>query len=191
MARRSAIFMATALIALPRAVGATPPVGAQRPNVALEDSWEREDALDNYRGMPMLVLYEDKSSGMLNTDFKKELAEVAYDGRYKGVVAFIPVADVSSYDYWPLRTFARRSVQKQSIATRTNIVCDWKGTVRQALGLDGNTSNVVLYDKDGKVVFAHAGAMTADQRALLFALLKVQVDAAQGSVANPPESLVR
>ncbi|HSI05037.1 MAG TPA: YtfJ family protein, partial [Myxococcota bacterium] len=164
---------------LPALVFAQPPIGTQRPNVAFEDSWERPDAFDNYAGMPMLLLYEDRGSAKLNADFKKELTEVAQDGGYKGIVAFMPVADMSSYDYWPVRGFARRSVQKQSMATRTNIICDWHGTIRETLALTRDTSNVVLYDKEGKVVFAHAGAMPPEQRATLFALLKVQVDAVQ------------
>ena len=171
-------FIAATLL-LSATASALPAIGAIRADAQMEDSWERPDALSNYRGMPMLVLYEDKSSGGQNAEFKKELAEVAQDGRYKGVVAFLPVADVSGYDYWPVRTFARRSVQKQSLATRTNIICDWKGTVRETLLLDKKSSNVVLYDKDAKVVFAHAGAMTPEQRAKLFALLRDQVDQAK------------
>ena len=165
------------VLALPRGARALPPVGAVRADVAMEDSWERAETLAQYDGMPMLVLYEDRGSGQLNADFKRELAEVARDGRYKGIVAFIPVADVSSYDYWPVRGFARRSVQKQSLATRTNIFCDWKGAIRDALQLTRKTSNVVLYDQGGKVVFAHAGALSSEERAKLFALLKALVDA--------------
>ena len=165
-------------IALPVPAFAAPVVGSQRPDVALEDSWERIESLAQYNGMPILVLYEDKSSSSMNADFKKELAEVAQDGRYKGIVAFIPVADVSGYDYWPVRGFARRSVQKQSLATRTNIICDWKGAIREALGLTKKASNVVLYDRSGKVVFAHAGSLSPEQRAVLFAMLRDQVDQA-------------
>lgn len=155
---------------------ALPAVGTSRADAQLEDSWERLDAFSNYRGMPVLVLYEDKSSSGQNVELKRELTEIAQDGRYKGIVAFMPIADVSSYDYWPVRAFARRSVQKQSLATHTNIICDWKGVVRDALGLDKKSSNVVLYDKDAKVVFAHAGALSPEQRAVLFAMLRDQVE---------------
>ncbi len=174
----SKCFAFLLILGAPGVALALPPVGATRADVTMEDSWERTEILSQYDGKPMLVLYEDRGSGQQNAEFKKELADVAQDGRYKGIVTFVPVADTSSYDYWPVRGFARRSVQKQSLATHTNIMCDWKGAIREALQLTRDTSNVVLYDKAGKVVFAHAGAMSAEQRATLFALLKVQVDAA-------------
>lgn len=165
------------VLAVMRGAIGLPAVGSVRPNVVMVDSWDRGDELAFHDGQPMLLLYEDRGSGQLNAAFKRELTEVAQDGRYKSAITFVPVADVSSYDFWPARGFAKRSVQKQALATRTNIICDWDGTLREALGLGKKTSNVVLYDARGRVVFAFAGAMSPEQRATLFALLREQIDA--------------
>lgn len=169
-------LLAVVLVGLTRVAGAAPLVGRDLRDVPLVDSWDRTDALASHQGRPMLLLYEDKGSGGVNSDLKKELAEVAQDGRYKALITLIPVADVSSYDFWPVRSVAKRTVQKQSLATRTNIYCDWTGQVREKLGLMRKTSNVVLFDKTGKVIFAYAGALSAELRTALFGLLREQVE---------------
>lgn len=146
------------------------------PDVRLRDAWDRTYELSGFRGMPILVLYEDKDSVHLNQPLKAELAALAKHGNYKRSVALVAVADVSSYDYWPVRGIVKGAIQDESHKQGTLIYCDWDGRVRHVLGLGRGTSNVVLYGRTGQVLFRGAGALSTEQRALLLSHLRREVD---------------
>jgi hypothetical protein len=154
---------------------ALPIAGALRPEVELTDAWERSIRLSTYRGMPVLVVYEDKGSSEQNAALKRELAVLAKGDRYKKLIALVAVADVTGYDYWPIRGFVKGAIRGESQKQNTVIYCDWDGHVRRALGLEEGASNVVLYGRDGAVLYAHAGAMTPEDCRGFVALLRAQV----------------
>ena len=176
---RSRVAAATLALALAVVVSsrasALPIAGAVRPEVQLTDAWERSIRLSAYRGMPVLVVYEDKGSSAQNAALKSELAILARGDRYRRSIALVAVADVSGYDYWPIRGFVRSAIRSESAHQTTVIYCDWDGHIRTALGLERGQSNVVLYGRDGSVLYAHAGAMTLEDRTAFIALLRVQV----------------
>ena len=151
---------------------ALPGPGAKRPDVRLDDAWDRSLTLGRYRGMPTLVVYEDKDSAEENKVLKAELSELAKGDRYKKKIALVAVADVSSYDYWPVRGFVKDAIQAESHKQGTIIYCDWKGAVRRSLDLQKGVSNVVLYGKSDEVLFSHAGPMDKARRAELIGLLR-------------------
>jgi hypothetical protein len=154
---------------------ALPVAGAVRPEVQLTDAWDRSIRLSTYRGMPVLVVYEDKGSSAQNAALKSELAVLARGDKYRRLIALVAVADVTGYDYWPIRGFVRSAIRSESSRQNTVIYCDWDGHIRAALGLERGQSNVVLYGSDGGVLFAHAGPLTADGRRAFVALLRAQV----------------
>jgi hypothetical protein len=166
----AAILMGGAL------ANAVPAVGSGRPDVTLQDGWDRTLELARYRGMPILVVYEDKDSATINQGLKEELSKLAKGDRYKRLIALVAVADVSGYDYWPVRGFVKDAIKSESHKQGTLIYCDWDGHVRGALGLHRGTSNVVLFGKDDKVLFSHAGALSSEQQRALIGLLREQVD---------------
>lgn len=170
------VTVVSALLMFGAIANAVPTVGADRPNVILQDGWDRTFELGRYRGMPTLVVYEDKDSATINQPLKDELSKLAKGDRYKKLIALVAVADVSGYDYWPVRGFVKDAIKSESHKQGTLIFCDWDGRVRNALGLRRGTSNVVLFGKDDKVVFSHAGALSKDQQKQLIALLREQVD---------------
>jgi hypothetical protein len=156
---------------------ALPHIGAVHPEVRLRDSWDRTTLLSRFRGVPTLLLYEDKASTTENARLKAELAVLARGDSYKRSVALVAVADVSGYDYWPVRGFVKDAIQDESNKQGTIIYCDWDGGVRSALGLEKDKSNVVLYGRDGKVLFASSGPLDAAGRSRLLALLRAQLPA--------------
>ena len=176
MTRIAALAGALTLLLLASLAAALPLVGAPRPEVQLTDAWDRSVHLSTYRGMPVLVVYEDRGSARENEALKSELSVLARGDRYRTLVALVAVADVTGYDYWPIRGFVRSAIRSESAKQGTVIYCDWDGHVRSALGLERGTSNVVLYGRDGAVLYAHAGAMSVDDRRAFLALLKAQVD---------------
>ncbi len=154
---------------------ALPEVGAARPTLTLTDAWDRSLDLSTLTGKPVLVVYEDKDSATQNDALKRELAALAKGDKYKRSIALVAVADVSGYDYWPVKGFVKDAIKTESNKQNTVIYCDWNGSARERLALRRGQSNVVLFDKSGKVVFSAAGTLGAEQRKRLVALLKSQV----------------
>lgn len=155
---------------------ALPSVGSPRPSVSIRDGWDRETTLERYRGVVTLVVYEDKGSAEVNQALKEELSRLAKGDRYKRRVALFAVADVTGYDYWPVRGFVKDAIQSESHKQGTLIYCDWDGRFRGALGLHKGNSNVVLIGKDDRILFAEAGALSAARRRELIDLLRREVE---------------
>jgi hypothetical protein len=154
---------------------AVPRVGSDLPQLSLEDGWGRTNHFARYKGMPTLVVYEDKDSSSVNQALKADLAKLAKGDKYKKHVALFAVADLRGYDYWPVRGFVKDAIRSESHKQGTVIYCDWDGHVQETIGATRGTSNVIFYGKNGKVLFAKAGALGADARAELIALLRAEV----------------
>jgi hypothetical protein len=169
------VAVAMSTLILPTA-NALPNVGDGRPELRLVDAWDRTFELRATANKPILVIYEDKDSAHQNDALKDELARLAKGDRYKQAIVLLAIADVDGYAYWPVKGFVKDAIKDQSHKFGTVIYCDWTGAVRTKMGLRKNTSNVILYGRDGKVLFSAEGRMSNDQRAKLIALLRSQVD---------------
>jgi Bacterial protein of unknown function (YtfJ_HI0045) len=171
---------AGSLVALSTLAGtaalASPKEGEAAPNAHLEDADGRPLDIKNLKGKPILVVYEDKDSAQQNQVLKDELSKLARGDRYKGAVALAAVADLSSYDFWPVKGFVKDAIREESKKQGTTIYCDWTGLFRSTLKLRRGVSNVVLVGKDGRVLFASEGAVPAPERKRLVSLLRDQVE---------------
>jgi hypothetical protein len=154
---------------------ALPPVGDALPWASVEDADGHRVSLAGVAGKPILVVYEDRDSAAQNQALKDELAKLAHGDAYRGAVALVPVADVSAYDFWPARGIVKDAIRDESRKAGTTIYCDWTGRFRSALGLSPKVSNVVLAGRDGKVLFARAGALSNDERARVIRLLRAEL----------------
>ena len=153
-----------------------PHPGTEIPSVRLLDAWDRAFDISRLASRPVLVVYEDKDSAAQNQEFKNELSALARGDRYRAAVGLVAIADVQGYDYWPVRGFVKDAIRDQSLKFGTVIYCDWDGAAQRALGLQRGTSSVVLYGRDGKVIFSHQGAMSTAERQEAFDLLRRQVE---------------
>lgn len=179
MSRRGSAFLPLAAVfvaVLVSRANASPPIGAPRPDISLRDAWDRQFPLSLFRTMPVLVIYEDKGSVEQNAALKEHLSQLAKGDKYKKLVALVAVADVTGYDYWPVRGFVKNAIQKESHKQGTIIYCDWDGSIRTTLGLERGRSNVVLYGRDGRVLFSEAGALSEERRRALIGLLRTEVE---------------
>lgn len=177
MTKPIAPIVATALaISATSLALAFPRAGDVRPNAPLRDAWDRTSEVAQFGAKPTLVVYEDKDSATMNKAFKAELAELAKGDRYKDRILLLAVADVGGYDYWPVRGFVKDAIQDESRKQNTVIYCDWDGSFRKAFGLVRGTSNIVFYGRDGRLRFAHAGALSANQRKSLIAHLRTEAE---------------
>jgi hypothetical protein len=156
---------------------AVPKEGDTAPNARIEDADGRSLELKSWKGKPILIVYEDKDSAQQNQALKDDLSKLAKGDRYKSSVALAAVADVSSYDYWPVRGFVKDAIREESKKQGTPIYCDWNGSFRAVYQLRRGMSNVVLVSRDGRVLFAAEGAVSAPERKRLITLLRGQIEA--------------
>ncbi len=174
---RTIASMGALSIALATPAFALPKEGDAAPNARVEDADGRSTELKAWKGKPILIVYEDKDSALQNQALKADLAKLAKGDRYKSKVALAAVADVSSYDFWPVKGFVKDAIREESKKQGTTIYCDWSGSFRAVYKLRRGVSNVVLVGKDGRVLFTAEGAASLQQRKRLIKLLKEQIEA--------------
>lgn len=154
--------------------------GAPRPPARVADPDDRVLDIGTVSGRPILIVYEDKRSTTLNVAFKSALSKLAKGDRYRSSVVLVPVADVGSYDYWPVRGFVKDAIRDEARKLGSTIYCDWDGTFARALQIQHGTSTVVLIGKGARVLFAKEGKLTdADTRRVL-ELLRNEVEPQRG-----------
>ena len=173
------LALAAALCGSPAA--ALVQAGAVRPAAQVPDADDRVLDLRAINGKPTLILYEDKDSAKVNAEFKSELARLAKGDRYKNAVALVPVADLQSFDYWPVKGFVRDAIRSESKKAGATIYCDWDGAFQRAGGFRRGTSSVVLIGSDGRVRFSGEGQLSKEDRERVIALLKAEVEGPSGS----------
>lgn len=171
----TALTVLSTALALASPASAVPKVGAALPAITLRDAWDRTLDLGKLAGKPTLVVYEDKDSAKQNDALKEELARLAKGDKYKERVALVAVADVSGFDYWPAKGFVKDAIKSESHKAGTVIYCDWSGAARERLTLKKGVSNVVLYDKSGKVAFSASGTLSPAQRKELVGLVRAEL----------------
>jgi hypothetical protein len=180
MNRRFEIALCSAAIGLAVAVGspeslALPKEGALAPNARLENADGGAREIKGWKGKPILIVYEDKDSATQNKTLKDELAKLAKGDRYKATVALAAVADVSSYDFWPVKGFVKDAIRDESKKAGTTIYCDWTGAFREAYQIKRGSSSVILVGKEGRVLFAAQGPVSSADRTRLLGLLRAQL----------------
>ncbi|MGK3997150.1 YtfJ family protein [Sorangium sp. So ce1024] len=170
----SAAALSLALIS--GAALALPSEGDRAPNARVEDADGRELQLKTLRGKPILIVYEDKDSATQNQAFKDALAKLAKGDRYRRTIALAAVADVSSYDFWPVKGFVKDAIREESRKVGATIYCDWDGTFREAYRLRRGISNVILVGKNGQVLFAAEGKLKPEAQRRVLDLLRKEVE---------------
>lgn len=173
----SVMAAAAALVALGGgSARAVPKEGDKAPNARVEDADGRVLDLKTLKGKPILIVYEDKDSAQQNDVLKKELSKLAKGDKYKKMIALAAIADVSSYDFWPVKGFVKDAIREESKKAGTTIYCDWDGRFRSTYKIREGTSNVILVSKDGHVLFAAEGSLKEPERKRLLDLIKAQVE---------------
>lgn len=169
--KAAALAVMVMILGLRGEAHALPEIGARMPDALVADPDGRALHTRALRGRPALVLYEDPDSAGQNAKLKDKLVELARDTRYRASVGLAAIADVSRYASWPMRGFAEGVIRSKSREAGVSIYCDWDGGFRRTFGLHSGLSNVLLLAPDGRVLFAAAGPLRAEQQARLLALL--------------------
>jgi len=108
-------------------------------------------------GKIVVVFYEDKDSTKTNEHVKTALKLQKVNGRQATNVAIYAVANVSGYDWFPASRFVKRAIRKEQRRYRQPIFLDWSGKFGRALRFRDKTSNLLVIDRDGRVLLAHTG----------------------------------
>ena len=118
-------------------------------------------------GKRFLLWYESPRTVSLNDDAKRTLDRVL---PHTGVL-LVAVGDVSAYDYWPARAFAKRKLTQYAAKYGHPIFGDWHAQMRAAFHLQADESNLLLVDADGAIRFRATGKLSQEQIDRVAALL--------------------
>lgn len=141
------------------------------PDFALEGTSGQTRRLRDYRGRVVILIYEDRDSNQQNNELKRELAERARAQDLTRDVAVVPVANLSSYSFWPASGFARDAVIDIAREQGMEILIDWSSTMSGAYRFRPSTSYVMVLGRDGRVLFRHAGMLPPRARMRFFSVI--------------------
>jgi len=141
-----------------------PPALPSAPPFALEGTTGATRRLQDYRGRAVILIYEDRDSNTQNDELKRELADRARAQDLTRDVAVVPVANLAGYNFWPARGFARDAVVDIARTQGLEILIDWQGSMAGAYRFRPGTSYVLVIDRAGRVLFRHAGTLSAQRR---------------------------
>jgi hypothetical protein len=180
MSRRTPLLVALLGLSVAsgaRPASALPAVGDAPPAALVEDVDGKAVDPRGKGGRPVLVVYEDRDTSKDNAPLKADLRALAGESSRFSRLVVAPVADVSDYDYWPARGFVVRAIREEARRAGLPIYCDFTGAFRGALKLERRRSSVVLMGRDGRVLFAAEGPLSADARARVIALVRGEIGA--------------
>ncbi len=160
----------TACLAAGSAYGEALPTGPV--DATLRTSAGDEVRLSRWRGKPVILFYEDKDSTTLNSALKETLFA---RGRERGLLdsaSVVAVANLQKFDFFPARQIALSYVRDEEKKAGVPILVDLDGTLGAApWQLPMKTSNVLLLDATGALVFRHSGKMKPEEQAAFFVTL--------------------
>jgi len=166
------ILFALAVCASDGAAFAGPTLGTKRPVAAAVDPDGHALDLGALPGKTVVLFYEDRHTALVNAKLKDSLRALRKDAAHGERVAIVPVADVSSYNFWPARYFAKRAVRGKIKQYGERIYCDWTGKFRAAYGLREGVANVIVIGKNGDVLFFKEGKLTPAEVERVLALAR-------------------
>ncbi len=166
----------------PAAQPAAPSVGTavglpRAPEFSLESTTGATRRLRDFSGRVVIVLYEDRDSNQQNNDLKRELAEHARTEDLTRDVSLVPVANLSAYNFWPARGYARDAVVEIAREQGYEIMIDWTGDMARAYRFRPGVSHALVVGRDGRVLFRAAGALSPRFRRNFFEAISAAIHA--------------
>lgn len=138
------------------------------PAFACEGTSGATRRLTDYLGRAVIVVYEDRDSNHQNDVLKQELAARANAQDLTRDVSVVPVANLSGFDFWPARGYARDAVVEIAREQRMEILIDWTGAMARAYRFRPGVSYVMVLSREGRVLFRHAGTLNSGARRSFF-----------------------
>jgi hypothetical protein len=114
-------------------------------------------------GGPALIVYVDRDGSEQNTRIRQRLQKLREKEPQLRGVRVVPIVDVSEFNHWPKRGFAKDALRDEAKELGYTVFADWQGVGRGALSAKSGVSNLILLDKNGRVSWASAGQLTTSQ----------------------------
>ncbi|MBZ4397949.1 hypothetical protein OWM54_16205 [Myxococcus sp. MISCRS1] len=138
-------------------------------DATLRTSSGEEVRLSRWRGKPVILFYEDKDSTKLNAGLKEELFARGKERNLLGAATVVAVANLMKFDFFPARQIALSYVRDEEKKVGVPILVDLKGAMGEApWTLPLKTSNVLLLDAQGVLVYRHSGKMKPEEQTAFF-----------------------
>jgi thiamine biosynthesis lipoprotein ApbE len=159
-----------------------PPVTASvglpmAPAFELESTAGVTRRLTNYTGRVVIIVYEDRDSNTQNDALKRELAEHARQGVLTRDVSLVAVANLSGYNFWPAKGYARDAVVEIARTQGYEIMIDWTGAMASSYHFRPARSHVMILSRTGRVLFRYEGPMSARLRTTFFETITAAIQA--------------
>lgn len=180
-------WLAGVLTAMLATGGVYAPTPLSEPmDATLRSSRGEQVSLSRWRGKPVILFYEDQKSTELNGRLKDELFE---RGRARGLLDaahVVAVANLEAYDFFPARQFALAAVRDEEKKAGVPILVDLKGTLgAPPWELPKKTSNVLLLNSEGALIFKHSGRMKEEEMEAFFVTLGSLIGVELGTGSRP------
>ena len=173
-----------AALAVGSAQGGAPPPGPV--DATLRTSGGEQVRLSRWRGKPVILFYEDKDSTTLNSSLKETLFARGKERGLLDAAWVVAVANLQKFDFFPARQIALSYVRDEEKKVGVPILVDLNGTLGDTpWELPKKTSNVLLLDAAGTLVFRHSGRMKPEEQEAFFTALGRLIGVDMGAVATP------
>jgi predicted transcriptional regulator len=115
----------------------------------MKDQFNNEYTEQNFRGKIVVVIGSDKDGSKYNPIWGQAIEDsLKNENGYEGV-AYLPVADLRGVPFF-LKGMVRGKFPK---APERWVLMDWKGKFPKAYEFEEKASNILIFDREGKLVF--------------------------------------
>lgn len=109
----------------------------------------------------VVAFYEPRDRLEDNAALKRALRRLA---SRTSVLDVLAIGDVASFDFDPVRSIVRRVVRALGAKADLEILLDWKGALtKPPFSLARGQTNVVVVDREGRIVERHTGAYASSE----------------------------
>ena len=139
-------------------------------DVRVSDLRDRPVTLRSFAGKVVVLVHEDKDANQQNRALKAALGKLL--DAHRGRLLVVALADVSRYDYWPARGFVVKALNKLPHDQDSLVLADWKGALRQHLGLRRAESSVLVLERDGRTALLRRGDLPEPEAQAVLATIR-------------------
>lgn len=139
-------------------------------DIRVSDLRDRPVTLRSFAGKVVVLVHEDKDANQQNRALKAALGKLL--DAHRGRLVVVALADVSRYDYWPARGFVVKALNKLPHDQDSLVLADWKGALRQHLGLRRAESSVLVLERDGRTALLRRGDLPEPEAQAVLATIR-------------------
>jgi hypothetical protein len=158
------LILAIALLLASRTLDAAPSLGTMLPPIDLEDIDRHvRTLLTPNDAKPVVVIWEDADSSKHKQPAHAVVGRYSDNAANRGMFELVAIADLSHWDYWPARHYAREAFRKAAGEKGTHVWIDWKGALLTTASLRKAESAFFVLDGAHRIRYFAQGQLDAAQ----------------------------